>query len=231
MQDGGLCESLILPAHKLHPSRTLNYHQLALVETLAIGSHAAARAQPLPGDQALIIGAGPIGLATLEFLLPRGAAVSVLDLSADRLAFCRQHYPIAHALHATNETEIREQVTAATNGERFPVVIDATGNAQSMAAALNWVAPTGTLVYVGITSDNLVFPHIAMHRPEVTLKASRNALPHDFREIISAIERGAIDTQKWITHHCPFARVGTDFAPLMEPNRGVVKALIVDFGI
>ncbi|MEJ2522529.1 MAG: alcohol dehydrogenase catalytic domain-containing protein, partial [Gammaproteobacteria bacterium] len=66
MMDGGLCESFLVRADKLHPSSKLSYDQLALVETLAIGCHANDRGAPDRGDHALIIGTGPIGLATLE---------------------------------------------------------------------------------------------------------------------------------------------------------------------
>src|SRR3954468_6976360 len=67
-RDGGLRPEFVLTARKLHPSRTLAFDQLALVETLAIGCHAVNRAALQPDDSCLIIGAGPIGLATLEFV-------------------------------------------------------------------------------------------------------------------------------------------------------------------
>src|SRR5262249_19460463 len=64
--DGGLRPYFHVPARKLHVARTLGFDQLALVETLAIGRHATQRADPKPDEATLIIGAGPIGLATLE---------------------------------------------------------------------------------------------------------------------------------------------------------------------
>jgi len=68
MMDGGLCERFVLPADKLHPLTQLSFEQLALLVTLAIGCHAVNRASPQPGDYVLVIGAGPIGLATIEFV-------------------------------------------------------------------------------------------------------------------------------------------------------------------
>src|SRR4051794_39553537 len=59
MMDGGMCELLTLPARKLHPATSLTMEQLALVETLAIGCHAVNRAHPEPGENVLVIGAGP----------------------------------------------------------------------------------------------------------------------------------------------------------------------------
>src|SRR5262245_2605911 len=63
--DGGMRPLFSLPARKLHVSTKLSFEQLALVETLAIGCHAASRSGLAADESCLIIGAGPIGLATL----------------------------------------------------------------------------------------------------------------------------------------------------------------------
>src|SRR5881409_1260956 len=73
MMDGGLCERMLLPARKLHPANRLSPEQCALVETLAIGCHAVNRGNPQAGEAVLVIGAGPIGLAVIEFVKLSGA--------------------------------------------------------------------------------------------------------------------------------------------------------------
>src|SRR5579871_2981086 len=88
--DGGLRPRFLVPARKLHVSRRLTFEQLALVETLAIGCHAVSRAALQAGETCLIVGAGPIGLATLEFAKLAGANVIMLDVNAQRLDFCRR---------------------------------------------------------------------------------------------------------------------------------------------
>src|SRR5258706_14575880 len=60
MTDGGLRDRFIVPAHKLHPSKKLSFDQLALVETLAIGCHAADRPALMAGEEFLVIRASPI---------------------------------------------------------------------------------------------------------------------------------------------------------------------------
>lgn len=225
MADGGLRERFLVRADKLHPSAKLSYEQLALVETLAIGCHAVDRGAPKPGDHVLVIGAGPIGLATLEFARLTGATIAVMDLVESRLAFCRDRYGVRHTIVAGSEA-VEEQVRAVTNGDRFAVVIDATGNNKSMAGALAYVAHTGTLVYVGITSDVIGIPHPPLHRAEVTVKGSRNALPKDFRRIIGLIEDGTIDTGPWITHRTPFDAMIERFESYARPETGVIKAIV-----
>jgi alcohol dehydrogenase len=225
MTDGGLRERCLIRADKLHPSPSLSYEQLALVETLAIGCHACQRGRSVKGDQVLIIGAGPIGLAALEFVRLSGAVVTVMDLVPARLEFCRRRYDIAHTLLADAE-DLRPQMLEITGGALYPVVIDATGNAASMSQALHYVAHTGTLVYVGITTGEVRFSHPVLHRPEITLKASRNALPNDFRCILRWMEDGTIDTQPWITHRTPMDRLIDEFESYTRPETGVLKAMV-----
>jgi len=226
MTDGGLCEQFLIRAEKLHPSKSLNYEQLALVETLAIGCHACDRGDSQEGDHVLIIGAGPIGLATLEFVRLTGATITVMDMVESRLQFCRDTYGVSHTIQFKGDGSENDQIQQITNGDKYAVVIDATGHNGSMSNALNYVAHTGSLVYVGITTAEISFKHPVLHRPEVTLKASRNAMPGDFTRIISLIEDGTINTDPWITHRTTFDTVIDEFETFTKPESGVIKAVI-----
>src|SRR5690606_31536693 len=101
--DGGMCEKLVLPAEKLHASKKLSYEQLALVETLGIGAHAVNRAGIKRGEWALVIGAGPIGLATIQFAKAAGAEIVVADLNEARLNFCRNHLGVEYFIDAKKD--------------------------------------------------------------------------------------------------------------------------------
>ena len=226
MIDGGLCERFLVRADKLHASTKLSFEQLALVETLGIGCHATDRGAPGEGDHVMIIGAGPIGLATLEFTRLTGATITVMDMVESRLEFCRQTYGIQHTVVFTGDGSEVEQIQDITGGDKYAVVTDATGNNRSMGNALNYVAHTGSLVYVGITTEEVSFPHPVLHKPEITIKGSRNALPSDFGRIIGLIEDGTIDTDPWITHRTPFDEVVDNFESYTRPESGVIKAII-----
>ena len=226
MMNGGLCERSIIRADKLHPSTQLSFEQLALVETLAIGCHASNRGNAGPEDHVLIIGAGPIGLSTLEFNRLTGATVTVMDMSEDRLAFCRENYGIQNLITFKGDGSEIEHMRQITNGSLYDVVTDATGNNHSMSNALEYVAFSGALVYVGITTEQIYFPHPALHRREIDLLASRNALPEDFPEIIGLIEDGTINTDPWITHRIKMDQVIDKFESLIHPDSGVLKAII-----
>ncbi len=226
MMDGGLCDRFILRAEKLHPSKKLTMEQLALVETLAIGCHANDRGAPPAGEHALIIGLGPIGLATLEFARLTDAQISVMDMNEQRLEFVRKNYGITNTIHFKADDSELNRMRELTGGDMYSVVTDATGNKHSMSGALKYLAPTGTLVYVGITTEEVAFRHPILHRPEATIKASRNALPPDFARIIGLIENGTINTDPWITHRTSFDDVVAQFDSFTRPETGVLKAMI-----
>jgi threonine dehydrogenase-like Zn-dependent dehydrogenase len=151
--------------------------------------------------------------------------VIALDVNAERLAFSRAHGLAAHAIDGRdNALAALEELTG---GELATAVFDATGSLGSMARAFEYVAHTGRLTFVGLAQGDVTFHDPAFHRREITLLASRNALPAEFSQIIGQIETGAIDTQPWITHRAPAATMIETFPSWMRPETGVVKAILV----
>ncbi|MBY0505748.1 MAG: zinc-binding alcohol dehydrogenase family protein [Bryobacteraceae bacterium] len=212
--DGGMRERFTVPATHLYPNARLATEQLALVETLGIGSHAVLRGSPAQGERVLVIGAGPIGLSVIEFLRLEGASVELLDLSAARRAFAAANYAL-RACHAD-----AEGIPPAT------LVFDCTGNPQSMQAAFRFVANGGKLVYVGLFVGDVTFHDPDFHRKEITLLATRNSTPAEHRRIISLMESGEINTKPWVTHRVPVDEMTARFPDWLDPEAGVVKAVV-----
>ena len=224
-RDGGMRGRFIVPARKLHHSPTLEYDQLALVETLAIGCHAVDRACLERDEFALVIGAGPIGLAVMQFAVEARARVIALDVNAARLEFCQKQLGVAHAIHGGLEP-VLESLLRITGGDLPTAVIDATGNPQSMAATFNYQAPGGRVVFVGLFQGDVTFKDPNFHKREISLLASRNALPADFSRIIRLIENGRINTTPWITHRADLSELTEVFPHWTQPASGVIKAMI-----
>lgn len=222
--DGGLRPYFTVPARKLHISRKLAFEQLALVETLAIGCHAVYRSNLQAHESCLIIGAGPIGLATLEFVKLTKAKTIMLDVNQGRLDFCRKVMGVEHTLSPGEHLE--KELRDLTYGHLPDVVIDATGSKASMSSAFGLITHAGRLVFVGITTDEVVFRHPIFHKPEGTLLCSRNALSVDFSRIVKLIEDGAIDTGPWITHRTAFDQLIDVFPSYTQAETGVIKAVV-----
>jgi 2-desacetyl-2-hydroxyethyl bacteriochlorophyllide A dehydrogenase len=207
--DGGMQALLAVPVDHLHKSARLTLDQLALVEPLSIGAHAVARSGLRNGDDILVIGAGPIGLAVTQFAVAAGGRVRVLEINPARRDFA-----------ARFGVEVLDRADA----RLAEVVFDATGNAPSMEQSLARVAHSGRLIFVGLVQSNVAIDDPLFHRREITLLASRNSLD-DFPRIIRMIEQGQIDTALWITHRLSLAEVPHRFPSLpREPN--CIKAMI-----
>ena len=222
--DGGMRDTFVVPARNLHVANDLDYEQLALVETLGIGAHAVDRAQIEPDECVLVIGAGPIGLSVLQFAQLATRRLFVLDTNEIRLAFARKHFRVEAALAAGDGA--LEAVRRATDGDLPTVVFDATGSAASMMRAFEYVAPSGKLVFVGLVQDDITFHDPFLHRREITLLATRNALSRDFSRIQSLVREGAVDTRPWITHRAGADDVIDAFPMWLRPESGVLKAVV-----
>ncbi|MDB4512484.1 zinc-binding dehydrogenase [bacterium] len=197
------------------------------METLAIGYHAVKRGNPQPGETVMVIGAGPIGLSCLEFLKLMDLKILVVDFAQNRLDFCAENLGIPHPILAKPDGSHLAEIETITEGGFCDVIIDATGHAGSMVQCHQYAAVGGRVVYVGITAQELTFPQAPFfHRRELSVMASRNALPADFPEIIQIITDGKINLQNWITHRLDITEVPEEFDKFTAPATGALKAVI-----
>jgi 2-desacetyl-2-hydroxyethyl bacteriochlorophyllide A dehydrogenase len=207
--DGGMRELIALPLERLHKSSKLSLDQLALVEPLGIGAHAVDRSELRQGDEALVVGAGPIGLAVTQFALARRARVRVLETNPARREFVAR---------------LGVETLAAPDERLAEVVFDATGNVQAMEQSLALVAHGGRLIFVGLVQAKVALDDPLFHRREITLLASRNSVGN-FPQVITLIEEGTIDTRPWITHRMKLVEVPERF-PLLRRESSCVKAIV-----
>jgi 2-desacetyl-2-hydroxyethyl bacteriochlorophyllide A dehydrogenase len=223
--DGGMCEYIKMPSEKLHKSSKLAYEQLALVETLGIGCHAVNRAEIKKNELVLVIGAGPIGLAVIQFAQLKGAEIAVLDTNQNRLNFAKNNFDIAHTILLDGElsdADLRKKF----NGNLPNTVFDATGNPKSMMNAFNFVSFGGKLVFVGLFQGDVTFNDPFFHRREITLMSSRNAQATDFSYIIQNMELGKINTNPWLTHQANYEQFIDLFEEWLKPESNMIKGMI-----
>lgn len=224
-EDGGMCEYLKLPAQYLHPSRVLDYDQLALVEPLGIGCHAVNRGRVSDDDCVLVVGAGPIGLAAVQFATATRARTVVMDVNTDRLAFAASLMDVMGTVVAGQDDTV-EQLRLHFDGDLPTVVLDATGSPHSMAKALEYAAPAGRIIFIGLFQGDFTFHDPYFHKKELTIMASRNALSADFEQIIQMMEQRAINTNAWITHRSSFDDMVSQFDGWLQPEAQVIKAMV-----
>lgn len=224
--DGGMVEYLAVPQAFVFAADGVTLDQAAMIEFLAIGAHAVARAEVGPGQRVLVVGAGPIGMAALIFATLRGARVCVLDGRADRLAVCATVLGAYATVPLDASGADAERLAALTDGEFFDVVFDATGNLAAMERGLEFVAHGGKYVLISLVKGRISFSDPEFHKRETTLLASRNATPADFETVLDAMRAGRVPTDALKTHALTLADLPDRFAELLEPDAGVIKALV-----
>ena len=172
-RDGAMCEQVVVPVQNLLPADGLSLVEAATVEFLAVGAHAVRRSMALGGNRALVIGAGPIGLGTALFAQIAKQDVTIMDVSAERLAFAARQFGFL-AIDAS-KGQILEKISERTMGAGFDVVYDATGNSRSMQSAFAYVAHGGVMVMVSVVQEDITFSDPEFHKREMMLIGSRNA--------------------------------------------------------
>ena len=222
--DGGMCEYLAVPETNLFKAEGITLDEAAMVEFLAIGAHAVARAKVSRGERALVVGSGPIGVGVAIFAGLAGAEVTVIDSRADRLNFATQHLAVPHAI-MLGEGDAGQMQTL-TGGEFYTHVFDCTGSPKAMERGFTLVAHGGTYVLVSIVQGNISFSDPEFHKREMTLLSSRNATLTDFATVMTAMRNGHVPTRVITTHRAPLWEVASKMPEWIRPEAGTVKAVL-----
>ncbi|MGC4104259.1 zinc-binding alcohol dehydrogenase family protein [Ferruginibacter sp.] len=223
--DGGMREYLSVPSYSLVHGEGLSFDELALVEPLAIGAHGVRRAGVEPGEYVLVIGAGPIGLGTMEFARIAGGKVIAMDINDNRLDFCREKLKVDAVINPAKEDAL-EKLQAITNGDMPTVVIDATGNLKAINNAFQYLGHGGRYVLIGLQKGDISFNHPEFHKRESTLMSSRNATRADFEHVVASMKKGLVNPATYITHRVAFEQVKDNFESWLNPATGVIKAMV-----
>ncbi|CAM7601612.1 zinc-binding alcohol dehydrogenase family protein [Citrobacter sedlakii] len=223
-QDGGFGEYLSVPETNLLLAEDIEPEAAALIEPYAISAHAVRRAAIAPGEQVLVVGAGPIGLGAAAIAKADGAQVVVADTSPAR----REHVATRLGLPVVDPsaTDFDAQLRAQFDGALAQKVLDATGSAHAMNNAVNLIRHGGTIVFVGLFKGDLQFSDPEFHKKETTLMGSRNATPEDFAKVGRLMAEGKLTAEMMLTHRYPFSQLAGIFEREVINNRELIKGVI-----
>ena len=223
--DGGMSEYISVPIQFLVKSQGLSLDELALVEPLAIGCHGINRANVQANEFVLVVGAGPIGLGTMEFAKIAGAKVIALDVNDSRLSFCQEKLSVNFTINALSDS-VLARLREITNNDMPTIIIDATGNLRAIENAFQYLAHGGKYILVGLQKGEISFSHPEFHKREATLMSSRNATRQDFEQVIDAMKKGLVKPTTYITHRVNFEQIKDNFESWLNPANGVIKAMV-----
>ena len=183
-RDGALTELLAVPWQKLLLAPGLSPQELCLVEPLTVGFHAAARGRVTPTDIVAVLGCGAVGLGAVAGAAERGARVIAIDLDPAKLELARQA-GAAHTLTGLDPAQLKDL----TAGLGPDVIIEAIGLPQTFRAAVEEVAFTGRVVYIGYAKEPVAYETRLFVQKELDILGSRNALVEDFAAVITMLSK------------------------------------------
>jgi len=197
----------------------------AMVEPFAVGLHSATKARIKPGDTAVVVGAGPIGIMTALAAQAAGASqVIVSDLSAEKLAIAGQ-YPGIHPFDIRSgslATFVKEQ----TGGWGAEVAFEASGNLRAYEGIFELLSPGGTLVIVGITPGPAQFDVVAAQAKEArveTVFRYANVYP----KAVALLASGKVNLKPLISASFAFGEGIAAFERAAEGRPADIKLQIV----
>ncbi len=205
-RDGAITELLAVPAAKVYPSTTLSHKHLAIVEPLTVGAHAVARGRVTQNDTVAIIGCGGIGLGAIAASAFRGARTIAIDLDDIKLRTA-QLAGATDLIHSGKEN-VAERLRDLTAGDGPDVIVEAIGLAETFRLAVEEVAFTGRVVYIGYPKEHVAYEAKLFVQKELDILGSRNALPQDFLEVMAMLDAGRFPVDEAVT-----AVVSLDQAP------------------
>lgn len=185
-RDGAMTEYIRVPREKLYTAN-LTLKELALVEPLTVGTHAVARGRVTANDTVAVFGCGGIGLGAIAAAAFRGARTIAIDMDDAKLEIARKA-GATDLIHSKNE-DLHTRLVEIT-GSGPDVMIEAIGLPATFRAAVEEVAFTGRVVYIGYAKEPVIYETRLFVQKELDILGSRNALPEDFLEVIRMLEAG-----------------------------------------
>ncbi|HKV78458.1 MAG TPA: zinc-binding alcohol dehydrogenase family protein [Candidatus Sulfotelmatobacter sp.] len=193
-RDGALSEFVALPPERLFPA-SLTLKELCLVEPLTVGFHAASRGRITANDTVAIFGCGGVGLGAVAASSARGARTISIDVDDEKLDFARLSFG-AIVINSARES-LHKRLAEITDARGPDVIIEAVGTPETFRAAVEEVAYTGRVVYIGYAKQPVSYETKLFVQKELDILGSRNAETKDFHEVIRLFEAGKLPVEQF----------------------------------
>ncbi len=195
----------------------------ALVEPLAVGLHGVKRSRLQPGAACVVMGAGPIGLATLVWCKAKGASAVVVSEPAPKRA------ALALRMGATAVVDPREinpsHKLRELTGHRPEVIFECVGVKSSLSSAIDMIGIGGQVVVMGVCMEpDEIKPQTCVFK-EISLDFVVGYTRDEFQETIDAMASGLIDGKPLITDVIAIEQVPEMFQTLRKPA-GQAKVMV-----
>jgi D-xylulose reductase len=221
----------ILRTSVVHPAAftfklpdNVSFEQGALVEPLAVGMHAAGKARIKPGETALVLGAGPIGMVTALAALAGGcSSVLIADVQKPKLEIAAK-FPGVRPIHLETD-DLGAIVAQATGDWGVDIVFEASGNARAVSSVFDHLAPGGCVVFIGMPGAPVPIDIVAAQVKEARMETVFR-YAHVYPRAIALLGSGKIDLDPIITDRYPFEQSIDAFVYAAAPRPESMKIVI-----
>lgn len=196
-RNGTMCEYVSLPWTKVIPAGNISPRDCALIEPMSVGFHAVSRAEVTDLDVVMVVGCGMIGVGAIVRAALRGATVVAVDIDDEKLNLAKR-LGAKYSINSKTEN-VHERLVEYTAGFGPDVVIEAVGSPATYVMAVEEVAFTGRVVYIGYAKNDVSFQTKLFVQKELDIRGSRNALPADFRAVIHYMNQGTCPKDELIS--------------------------------
>jgi len=222
-RDGALSDFVALPPERLFPA-SLTFKELCLVEPLTVGFHAASRGRITASDTVAVFGCGGVGLGAVAASSSRGARTISIDVDDEKLDFARVAFGVI-AINSARES-LRERLAEITDGRGPDVIIEAVGTPETFRAAVEEVAYTGRVVYIGYSKQPVSYETKQFVQKELDILGSRNAEIEDFNAVIRLFEAGKLPVEQFVSLVVPLEEAPEALRSWSENPSGFKKILV-----
>lgn len=224
-QHGAFAELVAVPGHIVYALPAgMTYEQAALIEPVSIAVHARNLTPIAPGDSALVLGAGLIGLMTVQVLKQTAVKqILAVDVDPGRLALAKE-LGATDVVNSSSE-DVATQVRALTDGRGADVAFEAVGLEATIRAAIASVRKGGTVTLIGNLSPEVTLPLQALVTRQIRLQGSC-ASSGEYPECIALIASGKVNVDRFISAVAPLEEGAAWFERLYRREPGLMKVLL-----
>jgi threonine dehydrogenase-like Zn-dependent dehydrogenase len=219
-----MTELITVPFSRIILASGMPLRTLGIVEPLTVGFHSVSRGRVTASDTVAVFGCGGVGLGAVSGAAFRGARVIGVDVEQSKLDLAAK----AGASYTINSgmENLHERLTAITGGHGPDVIIEAIGMPATFRAAVEEVAWTGRVVYIGYAKEPVSYETRWFVQKELDIIGSRNAQPEDFAATVAMLRQGEFPVDEAISHVFPFEQAGEAFASWSARPSGFRKILV-----
>lgn len=221
--DGAMQEFFSAPWEKVFAAEGLSLRELSMVEPLSVGAHSVSRGRVQSSDIVAVIGCGTVGLGAIAAAARTGAKVIGIDLDDRKLELARTA-GAQHTIHS-NKQPLHEALQELTQGDGPDVMIEAVGTPATFRAAVEEVAYTGRVVYMGWAKEPITYESKLFILKELDILGSRNSLS-EFPQVIEMLQAGQFPVEATISATVPLQKASEALAHWSENPHAYSKILV-----